>query len=276
MVMMRRLFIVLGIFSTFPLTAQVQYLPEDSVIFERFLQYSGHGDRSMIHTAQFFMGTPYVGGTLEGDSVERLRVNLRELDCITFVENVLALHLMLQGNRHTFANFCNILQHIRYRDGVMDGYLSRLHYASEWFHNNLQKGIIIQPELSCCRSFVPEVSFMSAHCDAYPALKTHPEWCRQILTIEKNIHQLHLRYIPKEQLKDCETYLQTGDIIGITTLVKGLDISHTGLVIVQNGKAYLLHASSEAKKVVVSNETLYDYLAARKNHSGIMVARLKK
>ena len=117
---------------------------------------------------------------------------------------------------------------------------------------------------------------MSAHCNAYPALKTHPEWCRQMSTIEKNIHQLHLRYIPKEQLKDCETYLQTGDIIGITTLVKGLDISHTGLVTMQNGKAYLLHASSEAKKVVVSNETLYDYLAARKNHSGIMVARLKK
>jgi hypothetical protein len=268
--------IVFGFFFTFPMFAQVRYLPEDTVIFHRFLQYSELGDSSILRTAQFFLNTPYVGGTLEGDSVERLRVKLRELDCVTFVENVVALHLMLQSDQHTFANFCNILQKIRYRDGVIDGYLSRLHYTSEWHDNNRKKGILSLPAIPACRSFTPEVSFMSSHCDAYPALKTHPEWCRQIVEIEKNIHQLSLCYIPKEQVKDSEPHLQTGDIIGITTLIKGLDVSHTGLVLVQNGRAYLLHASSDAKKVVVSDETLHDYLAGRKNHSGILVARINK
>jgi len=271
---MRKLLIFSGIFFTFPLLAQVKYLPEDIEIFERFLKYSSQGDQSMIHTARFFMDTPYVGKTLEDDSEEQLRINLRELDCVTFVENVVALYLMLQGDKHTFSDFCRILQQIRYRDGIIDGYLSRLHYFSDWLDNNRQKEIVSLPAIQGCSSFSPETSFMSTHCDAYPALKTNPEWCRQIVDIEKNINQLNFCYIPKEQLINCEKYLQPGDIIGITTHVKGLDVSHTGLVLVQNGKAYLLHASSEMKKVVVSDETLHDYLANRKNHSGILVSRL--
>ena len=271
---MRLLIFFLGLFFSFPILAQVKYLPEDTVFFERFLRYSSQGEHGIAHIANFFLDTPYVGGTLEGDPKEQLRVNLRELDCVTFVENVVALHLMLQGNRHTFAEFCRILQHIRYRNGVIDGYLSRLHYFSDWLDNNRQKEIIALPDIQGCNNFTPETSFMSTHCDAYPALKTNPEWCKQMVDIEKSINLLKFCYIPKEQIKDCEKFLQTGDVIGITTHIKGLDVSHTGLVLVQNGRAYLLHASSEAKKVVVSDETLHDYLANRKNHSGILVARI--
>ena len=263
-----------GIFFTFPILAQVKYLPEDTVIFERFLKYSGQGDHSIAHTARFFMDIPYMGGTFEGDHEEQLRVNLRELDCVTFVENVTALHLMLQREKHAFADFCTILQQIRYRNGVIDGYLSRLHYFSEWLDNNRQKEIVTLPAIQDCIGFTPKTSFMSTHCDTYPALKTHSNWCRQMIDIEKNINHLKFCHIPKEQIKNIEKYLQTGDIIGITTHIKGLDVSHTGFVLIQKERAYLLHASSEVKKVIVSDETLHDYLAKRKNHSGILVARL--
>jgi len=272
--MKQSIFFILGFFLASQLNAQISYLPEDKVIFNRFLQYSRQGDRSMIHTARFFINTPYVGGTLEGDSEEQLRVNLRELDCVTFVENVIALHLMLQSDRHTFANFCTILQRIRYRNGAIDGYLSRLHYFSEWLDNNRQKGIITLPAISGCHGFTPGVSYMSTHCDAYPALKAHPDWCRQMSVIEKNINDLSFCYIPKEQVKDLETNLKTGDIIAITTHTSGLDIAHTGLALLQNGRVHLLHASSEAKKVVVSEEPLHDYLARLKNNSGILTGRL--
>ena len=264
-----------GLFFTFSTYAQVRYLPEDTVIFKRFLQYSETSDQSMLHTARFFMGTPYVGGTLEGDDVEQLRVNLHELDCVTFVENVVALHLMLQNGNHSFANFCRILQSIRYRDGTIDGYLSRLHYTSEWFDNNRQKGIIDLPVIPESHSFIPDVSFISTHIDAYPALKSRPDWCRQMETIEKNINTLKLYYIPKEKIKDAESSLQTGDIIALTTHIKGLDVTHMGLLWKQNGRVYLLHASSVIKKVVLSDETLHDYLARQKNNSGIIVARIK-
>ena len=265
-----------GFFLPFPMEAQVKYMSEDTVIFQRFLQYSRQSDGSIIHAARFFIDTPYVGGTLEGDDVEQLRVNLRELDCVTFVENVLALYLMLQSDSHTFGNFCRILQHIRYRDGIIDGYLSRLHYFSEWLDNNRQKGTISLPAIPACRSFTPDVSYMSAHCDAYPALKAHPDWCRRMTAIEKNINELNLCYIPKAQVKDFETNLHSGDIIAITTHISGLDVAHTGFALKQNGRVYLLHASSEAKKVMVSNETLHDYLVKRKNHSGILQGRINK
>jgi len=267
------IFPVLGFFFIFPIDAQVRHLPEDTVIFRKFLQYAQQGDHSIIHTARFFSDTPYTGGTLEGDSVEQLAVNLRELDCVTFVENVIALHLMLQSER-TYDNFCRILQQIRYRNGVIDGYLSRLHYFSEWLDDNRQKGIISLPAIPGCRDFSPAVSFMSTHCDHYPALKTRPDWCRQMTAIENNINRLKVCYIPKEQVKNYEKSLQNGDIIAITTHIQGLDVAHTGFAVVQNGRLYLLHASSEAKKVVVSDETLHDYLARRKNHSGVMVARI--
>jgi hypothetical protein len=268
------IFLALVFFFIFRLDAQIKHLPEDTVIFNRFLKYSKQENQSIVRTAFFFMETPYVGGTLEGGTEEQLRVNLHELDCVTFVENVTALHLMLQCEQHTFSNFCRILQHIRYRNGIIDGYLSRLHYFSEWLDNNRQKGIINLPVIPGCRDFTTKVSFMSTHCDSYPALKNHPDRCKQMAAIEKSIHELKLFYIPKEQLKDSETSLKTGDIIGITTHLNGLDIAHTGFAFVQNGSVHLLHASSERNKVVVSEETLHDYLARRKNHSGVMVGRI--
>ena len=270
----RFFFFGLGFFFISRLDAQIQYLPEDTVIFHRFLQYSQQSDLSIVRTAQFFLDTPYVGGTLEGDEKEQLRINLRELDCVTFVENVFALYLMMQSDEHTFKNFCRFLQLIRYRNGVIDGYLSRLHYFSEWLDNNRQMGMISVPAIPAYREFTTKVSYMSAHCDAYPVLKGNPTQCRQMADIEKNIHELKLFYVPKEQVKNSETNLKTGDIIAITTALNGLDIAHTGFALVQNGRIYLLHASSEAKKVIVSDETLHDYLASRKNHSGVMVGCL--
>jgi len=269
------LIIVFGILIIFPIDAQIRYMPEDVDVFNRFLQYSEQGDKSLIHTALFFVDMPYVSGALEGDDVEQLRVNLRELDCVTFVENVLALHLMLQGTERTFANFCDILQGIRYRDGVIDGYLSRLHYFSEWLDNNRKNGIISLPAMTQCLKFNPAVSYMSSNCNSYPALKSNPEWCKRMISIEKGVNQLSLCYVPKQQVKDLGGEIQAGDIIAITTHINGLDVAHTGFAILQNGKAHLLHASYEAKKVIVSDESLHDYLSRRRNHSGIISGRVE-
>ena len=45
----------------------------------------------ILALAQSLLGLPYVSGTLEVNDEERLVVNLSQLDCTTFVENVLAL-----------------------------------------------------------------------------------------------------------------------------------------------------------------------------------------
>jgi len=270
-------FIFILLFVSTIANAQVHYLPEDTVIFNRFLQYSRSRDAKhcVSTTALYFINTPYIAGTLEGDSDERLRVNLRELDCVTFVETVIALHLMLQSDNQTFDNYCRILQNIRYRNGIINGYLSRLHYFSEWLENNRQKEIISLPVIPpACSSFTPNVSFMSNNCNSYPALKDNANLCKQMSEFEKNVNLLNFCYTPKEQVKGLGTNIKTGDIIAITTRIKGLDIVHTGFAYIQNGKTHLLHASSDAKKVLISDETLHEYLARYKNHTGIIQARI--
>ena len=39
-------------------------------------------------------------------------------------------------------DFIKNLETIRYRNGVLDGYPSRLHYFTDWIRNNEQKGLV--------------------------------------------------------------------------------------------------------------------------------------
>jgi hypothetical protein len=256
-----------------PSKAQIEYTNEDSVIFGRLMKHVREKN-DIIHTATFFLGTPYTGGTLESDSAEDLRINLRELDCVTFLENVIALQMTVKNGKQQFKDFCLMLQYIRYRDGIRDGYLSRLHYTSEWLDDNCRKGILALPEPASGKEFLPGVSFMSSHCDLYPVLKANPDLCVKVKDMEMKVNHLKLRYIPKEDVKNVTQEIHDGDIIAITTHIEGLDIAHMGFAIVKDHIPYLLHASSEAKKVVISDETLSDYLMKRKNHAGIIIARL--
>ncbi len=45
----------------------------------------------MLEIGKFFLGAPYMAGTLETKGAEHLVINLRKFDCVTFVENVVAL-----------------------------------------------------------------------------------------------------------------------------------------------------------------------------------------
>ena len=92
---------------------------KDSILFERYrLQIKSQkrldvGDL-MVESAQFFLAKPYVGGTLE-KAPEGLVINLSELDCLTLVENVLALSWTIKQDG-TFDMFQKQLKKIRYRN----------------------------------------------------------------------------------------------------------------------------------------------------------------
>ncbi|MDR1864082.1 MAG: DUF1460 domain-containing protein [Bacteroidales bacterium] len=260
--------------STDAVFGQAFYQPEDTAIFNRWMRYAASVGDDVARLAAFFTDTPYAGGTLEGDSTERLRVNLREMDCFTFVENVVALCLTRRDAHPSFARFCEILQGLRYRHGAPDGYLSRLHYTSEWLCANRERGVLWLPQPASGEPFRPEVSFMSAHCDRYPALKANPALCAAAREMEQSVNRYALEYVPRENV-GAEREIRHGDLIAITTRIAGLDVSHVGFAVRRGETIHLLHASSEEKKVVTSGESLHDYLAARRNHSGIIVARIR-
>ena len=89
-----------------------------------------------------FVGTPYKSGTLERKGSEQLVINLAEVDCWTFVEYCVAIaQTSLQTDKADYQLFKQLVQRLRYRDGLVDGYASRIHYFEEWISQQTSAGI---------------------------------------------------------------------------------------------------------------------------------------
>ena len=221
-------------------------------------------------------GVPYVGATLElDDRREVCSVNLLGLDCVTFFESALGFARMLKTGGSTPEEMLRQVLFTRYRDGKLTDYTSRLHYTTDWFHDNQRKGTVrmVTADLPGAERFTQVVNFMSTHPDSYRQLKANPEMVPVIAKIEEEINARKMHYVPKEKTGVAEADLRTGDIIGITTTIKGIDCSHTGMCYRdRDGVLRLLHASL-TKKEVTLDDRLSSYLASVTKHTGIMVAR---
>ena len=232
-------------------------------------------DRLVLGIGKFFLGTHYGVGTLETGGAERLGINLREFDCVTFVENVVALAWLVTSRGKSFEAFRRMLRKIRYRQGRLQGYTSRLHYFSDWIYDNEKKGIVrdVTREIGG-RPSRKAVTFMTTYADLYPPLKNAANFQR-LKSIERTISRRSLFFIPKKALMRLEGGIHDGDLIAITTNAEGLDILHVGFAARVKNRIHLLHASSAEGRVVLSPRTLYRYLMENKIRSGIMVARLE-
>lgn len=231
----------------------------------------------MIKVALEFLDKPYVSNTLEVNKREKLVLNESQFDCTTFAENCLALSRTIKNEtkkQHGLALYKKELMKIRYRNGKMKGYTSRLHYFSDWIFDNEQKGIV--KNMSCELGAFPfnnYVDYMSAHAGEYKMLANSKKDISKTKFIEENISKRNSCYIPKGELMNFEDKINDGDIIGITTNIPGMDMAHVVLAYHQNGRLHIIHASLKYKKVVISTETLDEYLMNRKDATGIMVAR---
>ena len=238
----------------------------------------------MLHFGKQFLGVPYVAHTLEGDE-EKLTINIDELDCTTFVETVVALSMCDQQDKRTFGDYCKNLSKIRFREGKMTDYTSRLHYFTWWAEDNELLGIVedIAPNTAPWGAFTAvqtiNINYMSAHPTLYKQLKNHPEFVAPIKQYEQATNGRKFRYIPKKNLQWRQNTslgaVKDGDIVAMLTDSDGLDTRHIGIAFWQNGQLHLLHASSLYKKVLMSKETFYEYEMKQDKHTGIRVFRFK-
>ena len=260
---------------------------EDSLRIENLLQQAERedcgGEHPMTYFARQFLGTPYVAHTLEGNDPEQLVVNTRQLDCSTFVETVAALTLCHRSGTRRYRHFCQRLQQIRYRQGRIDGYPSRLHYLTEWALDNQQKGLLTSVLDTVPSPLLKDVSvnvnYMSTHPDRYAALKQHPEYIPHIRRNEAAINGLRVRVLPKAYTNRSPRqlpFIQTGDIVAIVTSKAGLDTSHLGIALWQDGKLHLIHASSLRKQVILDPQTFHQYTSRQPSQSAIRILRLKE
>jgi N-acetylmuramoyl-L-alanine amidase-like len=242
--------------------------------FDREKPSQEYPEQLILEMGKFFLGTPYVAGSLETKAAEHLIVNLREFDCVTFAENVVALVRLVRSRQKSFEAFRKLLQKIRYRQGRLQGYSSRLHYFSDWIHDNQKKGILrdVTAEIGG-RPFKKTLTFMTTHADLYPPLKEAIN-LRRMKSLERRISKRSLFFIPKRALRHSEHKVRNGDLVAITTTREGLDVQHVGFAVRVRDRIHLLHASGVEGKVILSKDTLYRYLMQSKTRSGIMVARL--
>ncbi len=227
------------------------------------------------------VGTRYQPHTLELPGPERLVVNLEALDCVTFVENVLAMARLawtadaaLADDPHRFrAAYRRELTAIRYRDGVLDGYPSRLHYFSEWISDNEAMGLVegVSRDLGGVVDESP-IDFMSTHPDAYRQL-ADPASLAEIAGVETRLRSVPRYYLPEDGIAAAAHLIRDGDIIAATSTVPGLDIAHTGIAVRQDGVLHLLHAPLVGSHVQISDESLAERVRRIKGQDGIMVAR---
>ncbi|MEJ2583528.1 MAG: DUF1460 domain-containing protein [Robiginitalea sp.] len=252
--------------------------PEDREIFRNMMgelqALSGDAmGATMVAVGAKFLGTPYVASTLELDGQEKLVVNFRGLDCTTFVENVLAISRLKHEGKADWESYLNTLEKIRYRQGTLQGYPSRLHYFTDWIRDNEQKGLVkdVTRQIGGV-SAEKEINFMGTHPELYPALGREGN-LEQIRRVETSLSINPLFVLPAKEVAKQEESLQDGDIIALATEIKGLDVTHTGIAVTgKDGRIHLLHASTEGA-VMITKAPLSEYLKKIHKNTGIIVVR---
>lgn len=279
------LFISLLAFSFQDLNAgNIIYTSNDSIRAEKIMREAASqpaGTNTIVYIGRRLLGVPYVAQTLEKGKTESLVINTTQLDCTTFVENVLAMYLCVKDKKTRFAGFCNNIRQIRYAGGKVD-YPSRLHYFSTWIEDNSAKGLVKEmsaPNPPFTATQTIKANFMSTHSDRYPMLKGNAAYLKEIVKAEKAVSGKTVRYIPTSMLNKSKLLrkaVKDGDILALVTKKTGLEISHVGYAVWhKDGKLHLMNASSLEHKVIDDKVSLYDYMKKHPSNLGIRVVRVK-
>lgn len=286
-----------------PCCAQKNYSEQEAVnreIYERTVaQVKGLEDlptgELAVAVAKTFLGTEYVGGTLEIEP-EALQVFLDKTDCILFVELCTSFALTIKGEeivqagdgehftvnetpsvrkaKPSYELLCNNIRNLRYRLGVIDGYASRLHYTSEWILQAQTNGLLREFTSELGEEHPQDFYFMTTHPDSYVQIKHDPSQGERIADIEKLLEaQAPFYYISQERLNDPEVMAQihTGDIVTFIDTHPGLDLAHVALACAdENGEMHFIHATTRGMEVLFEPQTLAEYAK-----NGIRVCRLR-
>lgn len=237
--------------------------------------------KRIVRIGETFVGSPYLPQTLDPPGPERMVINLRAMDCVTFVENMLALaHFVRETPRDALdrpddamRRYQGMIERIRYRDGRLAAYPSRLHYFTDWLRDNERRGLLalVTDDLGGVADVEP-ISFMTSHRDAYRQLVDQSSY-DEIGRIERRLNQSPRIYLPEEQVAAAAEQIHDGDILAMTSTLAGLDVAHTGIAVWSGGALRLMNAPLVGKSVEISEKPLSERLQGIRSQDGIMVGR---
>ena len=220
--------------------------------------------KTPILIGQFFIGAPYLANRLSKSNPEKVYFSFADFDCVTYVENVLALYNS-KGNHIQFSE--NLIK-IRYNDSI--SYENRNHYLTSGLEKLVKLNILTpinNPFNS--KSVFKSIDYLSElvnnkHIDRSKLIKT-----------ENSISSRPIYYFDSMNDSDTKNLIQNGDVIAFLSSRNDLDFKHVGFVYIKNNKKYILHASQEKKVVCISDVTIDQYLSKNKNINGFQIYRPK-
>jgi Protein of unknown function (DUF1460) len=245
---------------------------EDSLSFPEYLKrYGGR-----------FVGVKYGAGG-RGCKEGLTLINVEEMDCVTFVENMIALcrasnelHAeqvkwdgVILSDDYIFRTFVNNLNKVRYYGGINCDWEDRIHYFTSGLSELQKMGWArdVGPYLG--EPTTKSINYISSHRKAFPGIE---DWAR-VEHVEKQLSASQQWYYPFNEVERYEAVAQTGDIIAFCTDVQGLDVSHCGFVEVDaTGRLSLTHASAVQREIVRGMD-FCDYMGRRTTVTGIIVFR---
>jgi hypothetical protein len=206
----------------------------------------------IVQTSGMFIGVDYEANTLTSINSDKevLVKNFNHVDCFTLLDYVTSLAFS-----DSFGQFDKNLKLARYLYGNVD-FLMRRHFFSDWLENSPFNVQDITLDLDS--RAVTTVKHINQ--------KT-PEgerWIPSVPIKDKNISFIPREFVDDSLIKE----LKSGDLIGIYSHKRGLDVSHTGIFVENGDKPIFRHASSIEGKVV--DTPMLEYL---KSKPGIIVYR---
>ncbi|HEV2149466.1 MAG TPA: N-acetylmuramoyl-L-alanine amidase-like domain-containing protein, partial [Longimicrobiaceae bacterium] len=242
--------------------------------------------RAAVRVGELAVGTPYEAFTLEaylkagGSPVrtEPLTLSLTRFDCVSLVESCLAVARVAAGagarGEALWDAFGREMERMRYRGGVREGYVSRLHYFSEWISDNARRGLA--RELGAELGGRPDnrpLRFMTEHRESYPAL-ANDEVFRAIAAMERSLDGRPRHVVPTAGIPAVSGRIETGDVLAFATTIEGLDVTHSAFAYRDRGGVLrVLHAPLSGGVVEVTRSTLPEYVAGIRRSTGILLAR---
>ncbi len=237
------------------------------------------GERT-ARVGRALLGTPYVNYTLElDDHIESPSVNLNGLDCWTFYEVSLGFARMLRMKDGDYKpeDLLAMIEIERYRDGHCTGsFLSRMHFLEEVFADNGARGLSTNPTRQM--GGVPlsrNITEMTSAWRSYRYLRNNPGLLPEMAKIQERISSLPVYHIPQDRVAAAERYIQTGDIIAITSRDKSGYTSHVGMAVRKSDGVHFMHATSQRSlgRKVSLDTRISRYLKGSSDHYGIIVYR---
>jgi hypothetical protein len=217
---------------------------------------------TLVEIGKRFIGKPYRANMLSNGNPEVLVTSLEAFDCVTFLENSLAIKYA-NGDEILYPK---ALKHVRYAGDSVQ-YEKRYHYFTDAMQS-LGFPLIIDPAHTI--KLRKDFSFLSTFLQKKLPISVD---LTLLVNREQSLARRTFLYTPVNDVSSLLPLIQSGDLVGFVTSNPHLDFLHTGMFVRKGNVIHLLHASQDKKQVVLSDESLEFYLKSHPKFIGICVFR---